>query len=195
MCFKKAVFQVDKVCPSRLSFRSFNCFLSLLSFDILKAKPGPAHIWTSLQSGTNQTTEQCSKTWGSSWLLHKYNRFNREKWGLIPTSNTGVQSVAPSTSSVSALDISKPSITLVMRKGSNMRVFANEDEVVKAISDIPGAGVVRAVDFSAIPFSEQIELVHSTRSKDHRPHHFLPPNFFFLNLTPRCFEMVRFFQL
>ena len=121
----------------------------------LKAKPGPAHIWTSLQAGTNQTTEQCSKSWGSSWLLHKYNRFNREKWGLIPTTSRTGPLLPP--------EDPKPSITLVMRKGTNMRVFANEDEVVKAVSGIPGAGIVRAVDFSAIPFSEQIELVHGTR--------------------------------
>jgi hypothetical protein len=56
-----------------------------------------------------------------------------------------------------------PSITLVMRKGDNMRVFMNEGEVVEALTNIPGAGVFKAIDFSVIPFREQIELVHNTR--------------------------------
>jgi len=42
--------------------------------------------------------------------------------------------------------------TQVMRKGDNMRVFANEAEVLASLEGIPGAGDVRAVDFSAIPF-------------------------------------------
>lgn len=59
--------------------------------------------------------------------------------------------------------LARPSITLVMRKGNNMRVYMNEQEVVEALQNIPGAGVFKAVDFSVIPFREQIELVHNTR--------------------------------
>lgn len=43
-----------------------------------------------------------------------------------------------------------------------MRVFANENEVISALRDIPGAGDFRAVDFSSIPYSEQIKLAHNT---------------------------------
>ena len=121
-------------------------------FFVKKAKPGPAHIWTSLEAGKNQTTERCALEKGHSSLLRDYNIFNRQKWGLIPANSV----------SVPASTAGLPSITLIVRKGDNMRVFANEGDVIAALQDIPGAGDLRAVDFSAIPYSEQIQLVHNT---------------------------------
>ena len=41
-----------------------------------------------------------------------------------------------------------------------MRVFENEAEVIRALENIPGAGEFRAVDFSSIPFEEQIQIIH-----------------------------------
>mmetsp|Transcript_21774 Transcript_21774/g.44720 ORF Transcript_21774/g.44720 Transcript_21774/m.44720 type:complete len:294 (+) Transcript_21774:1315-2196(+) len=122
---------------------------------VFQAKPGPAHIWTSLEAGKNATTERCARETGNSWLLRKYNNFNRAKWGLIrEESGLALPSQVPPRKA--------PTVTLIVRKGDNMRVFANEGEVVSALSNIPGAGQFRAVDFSSIPFQEQLEVVHNT---------------------------------
>jgi len=151
VCFKKVVFQVVKLVASLLV--TVEC---LLTRSFFQAKPGPAHIWTSLEAGKNATTERCARETGNSWLLRKYNNFNRAKWGLISEeSGLALPSQVPPRKA--------PTVTLIVRKGDNMRVFANEGEVVSALSNIPGAGQFRAVDFSSIPFQEQIEVVHNTR--------------------------------
>lgn len=124
---------------------------------VFQAKPGPAHVWTSLEAGTNQSTERCSHK-GRSWLLREYNHFNRKKWGLMNRRDDFA----------SDADITKrqerplPSITVVHRKGkANMRAFANEGEVIRAFEHIPGAGEVKHIDMASLQFAEQIELVHN----------------------------------
>ena len=85
--------------------------------------------------------------------MRDYNKFNREKWGLLPPG-----------ASFSPPPIERgPSITLIVRKGDNMRVYANERAVIQALTDIPGAGELRVVDFASIAFEEQVALAHNTR--------------------------------
>jgi hypothetical protein len=140
---------------------------------VFQAKPGPAHIWTSLEAGKNQTAEKCSRTNRYSWLLHEYNKFNVGKWGLASSTSRQAPRLAPASSSVVKAPTARgaalkaaaknPTITLITRKGSNMRVFANEKEVVQALQGIPGAGELRVVDFASIPFQEQVAVAHNTR--------------------------------
>ena len=124
---------------------------------LFQAKPGPGHIWTSLAWGDGQAAERCSHATATgkaerSWLLQEYNRFNRERWGLL-----GAEQAADR-----ARMFAVPRVTLVVRKGTNMRVFANEREVVGTLAALPGIEF-QAVDFSAIPFADQIATVHNTR--------------------------------
>ena len=143
---------------------------------VFQAKPGPAHIWTSLEAGKNQTAEKCSRANRYSWLLHEYNKFNVERRGLASSPSRQAPRKASSSSSSPAVaktpltrgaaakaTAKKPSITLIARKGNNMRVFANEKEVVQALQDIPGAGELRIVDFASIPFQVQVAVAHNTR--------------------------------
>lgn len=134
---------------------------------VFQAKPGPAHIWTSLEAGKNATAETCSKRNRYSWLLHQYNQFNVEKWGLASPAGappaSAVASAVRTSTRVAPPVLARPSITLIARKGDNMRVFANEGEVIEALRGVPGAGEVRVVDFASIPFQEQLAVAHNTR--------------------------------
>lgn len=117
---------------------------------VFQALPGPGHIWDSLKSaGENLTTERCANEEKDSWLLREYSAFNRKMWGLLPAK--------PQEDILGA-----PTITLVVRKGSGDRSFANEDGVIEVLRGIPGVGDIRVIDFAAIGFGEQKSLVHNT---------------------------------
>jgi hypothetical protein len=114
---------------------------------LFQAKPGPSQIWESLRWGAGEVAERCSYNNKSS-LLMEYNRFSRERWGLLAKQGHTLPETIQ--------------ITLIIRKGSNMRVFANEMEIMNALRGIPNT-TFRAVDFASISFTEQVAIAHNTR--------------------------------